>query len=282
MNKNRLLFLLEGILLFIILKFNEEAFIAYIFIVFHEASHILAAYNFNIKPKGFRIHFTGVNCSLNGLYKINNNRKIIIFFVGPLLNLFIGVIFITIAKITNNTFIMRLGYINLALFIFNMLPAYPLDGSRIFECIIQKKYSYKSTKKIMELTSFICSGIFAILFVFTIYIHKTNFSILVSSVLIIFSTIAQKRGSYFYLIGDILSKKKYMDENIYIENRCFSVNMGASLTKAVTLLDANKLNYIYVVDDNLALIKIICEKELVDAAFKFGNITFKDYLYKDE
>ena len=42
----------------------------------------------------------------------------------------------------------------------------------------------------------------------------------------------------------------------------------------------NKLNYIYVVDDKLKLLKIINENELLEALKLYGDITFKDFIEK--
>jgi Zn-dependent protease len=61
---------------------------------------------------------------------------------GPLSNLALGVVFVGLAGILNNigsgatinkiviTFIF-IGYINILLFVFNLIPIPPLDGSRI-------------------------------------------------------------------------------------------------------------------------------------------------------
>ena len=42
------------------------------------------------------------------------------------------------------------------------------------------------------------------------------------------------------------------------------------------------MNYIYVIDDKLKLLKIINESELLHALKEYGNITFKEFIDNDK
>ena len=59
------------------------------------------------------------------------------------MNLAIVCIFFLVGLIINNSIIDKIININLSLMCFNILPAYPLDGSRILELYYQKKYCIK-------------------------------------------------------------------------------------------------------------------------------------------
>ena len=97
--------------------------------------------------------------------------------------------------------------INLGLFIFNMFPAYPLDGARIYEILLGKKISYRKSKMILINISFIFSLVLIFLFLSTIFIHRVNISLLVTSILITYSTWMEKNN-----IIDNIVLEKFLDK----------------------------------------------------------------------
>ena len=87
--------------------------------------------------------------------------------------------------------------INLSLGLFNLLPAYPLDGSRICEILLTRRYLYRKTKSIVVILSIIIS---IMLFLFgtsiMIFLHKVNISFFMASVLMIYTSILEKQKRY--------------------------------------------------------------------------------------
>ncbi|NOW11867.1 CBS domain-containing protein [Clostridium saccharobutylicum] len=47
----------------------------------------------------------------------------------------------------------------------------------------------------------------------------------------------------------------------------------------MTLVDKNKFNSFYVLDDDMQLMGIIHEDELIKALKEYGNITLEEYIY---
>ena len=254
-------------------------FIGYIFIVLHEIVHIIVAYMYNVKLKGFKLHITGANCSFSDYTNLRYTQKIIMYASGPIFNLCIFIIFVLINNfLYTSKIIYDVAFINLFLCIFNILPAFPLDGGRIFEAFLCEKKLYGSARKMVEYISFFMAAIFMILFISTICIHKINFSLFIAFVLITYSTIIEMKKNTFILICSVIHKKDSLFERGYIENKNISVYYKCTLGKAITFLSRSKLNYIYVVDDKLILLKIVNESELLEALKLYGDITFKEYI----
>lgn len=281
MNKQLKIFLLEFLLLLCLCTLFKKLIIGYIFIIFHEIVHIIIAHMYKIKTTKFNLHVTGSSCSFSDFANLNYYEKIIIYISGPMFNLCVFIIFFFINNfIYNSQLIGDISLINLFLCIFNLLPAFPLDGGRIFEAFLSKGLLYKSAKKILKYTSLFVSFMFVFLFVYTIYIHKINFSFLIASILIMYSTAKEMKKNIFVLICSVLKKKDSLIKRGYIENKNISIYYKCTLNKAILFLCMNKLNYIYVVDDKLKLLKIINENELLEALKLYGDITFKDFIEK--
>jgi Zn-dependent protease len=128
------------------------AILFFVSLLLHELAHSLVATSNNLPVKEITLF------ALGGVSQIEKNptsAKIEFWmaFVGPLTSAVIGGICLLAAHLTGGSFsssaisssaihspwmaiLLWLGYINLSLAAFNMLPGYPLDGGRVLRAII--------------------------------------------------------------------------------------------------------------------------------------------------
>jgi Zn-dependent protease len=112
----------------------------------HEMAHSLVAKAYGRKVRSITLF------ALGGVSQIESeasdaNSEFWIAIVGPLASLVIGLTFLLIARAfgwlsgrePGNPFmavLLWLGYINIMLAVFNMIPGYPLDGGRVLRAVI--------------------------------------------------------------------------------------------------------------------------------------------------
>ena len=112
----------------------------------HEMAHSLVAKAYGRKVRSITLF------ALGGVSQIESeasdaNSEFWIAIVGPLASLVIGFTFLLIARVfgwlsgrePGNPFmavLLWLGYINIMLAVFNMIPGYPLDGGRVLRAVI--------------------------------------------------------------------------------------------------------------------------------------------------
>lgn len=127
----------------------------------------------DIMPIGFGVSFRVDTKNYNKkILKANllTVKKIIIVLAGPLINLILIFIFSIleyILKIGIDTLI----YVNILIFIFNMMPIYPLDGGRILKNIL---YIFLGKLKALQIVNIISKGVafvltFVIVFISVLY-----------------------------------------------------------------------------------------------------------------
>ncbi|WP_369764712.1 M50 family metallopeptidase [Flavobacterium sp. WC2429] len=140
------------------------AFILSIFItvVLHELGHALAAKNYGIKTKDITLLPIG---GLARLEKLPEKpiEELIVAFAGPMVNLFLALltsIFVTVPEneellmtqlsggINSHNFLLNFLIVNLALAIFNLIPAFPMDGGRILRALLAFKFQRHTATKI--------------------------------------------------------------------------------------------------------------------------------------
>ncbi|WP_297993585.1 site-2 protease family protein [uncultured Clostridium sp.] len=271
-------FLAEIILFFILINLNESIILAFISIFLHEISHIVVAKRNGCKFNNFKIHIYGTSAEFINIEELSKKEKIQIYLAGPFMNLVIICIFFFISLITNNNIVSKMININLNLLFFNILPAYPLDGSRILEIILSSKILFKEVIDIISKISYmIAFGLIAISLIIFMYNDGINISLIIAAIIICLITKSEKKSAMYILMGNIFIKRNKLLRNNYIENKSISVYYKIGLVNVMAIIDKNRFNSFYVLDDDLRLLFIMYEDELIEALKLYGNITLEEY-----
>ena len=277
MDRKRKMLILEFIFLLVICTLNKQMLIGFIWVILHEAVHILVANNFGLRLSSFKIHITGAGTEIDDIDDLSENRKLILYVSGPLFN-FVSAMVLLFLKNEYGLNVESSIWINLGLLFFNMLPAYPLDGVRIYEILLSKKILYKKAKKLLVRASFTVAEFIMIGFFLKIYIHKVNISLLLASVLLTYTTFLENEKTIYIIMGSIVRKSRRLISDGYIENKSISVYYKRDLIKVLSLVDRNKFNSFFVLDDDMRLLGIIYEDELIKTLKENGNMTLEELL----
>ena len=83
----------------------------------------------------------------------------------------------------------------------------------------------------------------------------------------------------YILMGNIFMKRNKLLRNKYMENKSISVYYKQGLANIMSIIDKNRFNIFYVLDDDLNVLFIMNEDELIKALKGYGNITLEEYFY---
>lgn len=278
MNKSIKSLVLEGILLILIMTINEGLFISVISVLIHEFTHIIVGRIYGCKLYQFNVRLTGTNAKLSDINDLKDFQKLNLYVSGPSINLLIFVLCFCISRAFPNEYITMIGDINLGLFIFNMIPAYPLDGSRVLEIILSKWVTYRRAKKIIRIISYIFVGFLVSIFFSELLRGKIEVGFILVSGLIIYSSYIEKKSTIYIMMENLFKKGNLIEKYEYIENRSISVSYNNTLLNLLRIVDKNKFNIFYILDEELKFLGILREDELIEALKKYGNIQIKEYL----
>ena len=139
--------------------FLTSYFVCYLFIIFHELSHIIFASIFGKKIRKLKLSIAGVCVVFNNNDGLKIIKKIIIYLAGPLGNIILALLF------RNIDFVFE---INIFLAILNLMPVYPLDGYNILNCILTSlnKISYLKSIETFFLSFLLVISIIVFFFFF--------------------------------------------------------------------------------------------------------------------
>jgi Zn-dependent protease len=111
----------------------------YASVLVHEIAHVLAARVFGMRVDSVTLHLLGGETLIEGESR-TPWQELATSIVGPLASLAIGLVSFALADSmaigTGSDIVWSIGYVNIVVAIFNMLPGLPLDGGRVFKAII--------------------------------------------------------------------------------------------------------------------------------------------------
>lgn len=271
--------LAEIILIILVCSYNSMFIFALLWVFLHELVHILVALKFGCKFYNIELHVFGMRADLLDIDSLKSSQKILVYLSGALLNIFLAIIFYTINIRYNTNFIETSMNLNIGLAIFNLLPAYPLDGSRVFEILLSKKMLFKKAQKVISIISYFIAILFMVIATLIyIFLHSLNISMIIGAIIIIYITRIEEHTTMYITMGNIVKKRNNLLKNKYIENKTISVYYKQGLVNVLALVDRNKFNTFYILDDDMKLIYILNEDELIDALKVYGNMTLEEYI----
>jgi Zn-dependent protease/CBS domain-containing protein len=109
-------------------------------ILLHELGHAIQARREGMEIEGITLWLFGGVAQFRGMFP-SAGAEFRIAIAGPVVSLLLGLFFVAIAVVTKTAeevdgVAAWLGYINLLLLVFNLLPALPLDGGRVLRAAL--------------------------------------------------------------------------------------------------------------------------------------------------
>ena len=133
------------------------------FAFLHELAHMIVGLLLGFKPQSIEIMSFGFSLNLipkeedikTKIKKSNlvELKYIYVAIAGPLFNLIIAMVFSYMSLRVNREIIDLITYSNLLIFIFNLIPIYPLDGGRVVNSVLRINKGTVLAKKYMKMIS---------------------------------------------------------------------------------------------------------------------------------
>ncbi|WP_297435368.1 site-2 protease family protein [uncultured Clostridium sp.] len=172
---------------------------------------------------------------------------------------------------------MKIFEINIVLGVFNLIPAHPLDGAKIWRAILSKFFIYKKAHKIIMMTSFCMSVFIIIIGSLLMFENITSINLVFIGILMIFTSYSIKERTMYIVLDQIISKNKRFKEIRYIENKDISVYWKEDFIKLLSMIERNKFNTFYILNDKMEYLYDLREDEVVEILKTNGNMSLEDY-----
>ncbi|MCA9262530.1 MAG: site-2 protease family protein [Planctomycetales bacterium] len=152
---------------------------AFTCVVLHELGHALAARGFGIATQGIMLLPIGGVANLERIPR-NPFQELVIAIAGPLVNVLIAAVLAAVligisglqtltssAGIVEGLLLTRLFAFNVVMILFNLLPAFPMDGGRILRALLALRWPYLWSTERAVLIGQLMAVAFGVLGLFT-------------------------------------------------------------------------------------------------------------------
>lgn len=252
----------------------KEYAAAFFSIVLHELGHIIVARIYGCKPGLIRIMPVGLSVSINEK-GCSKSASLLIYSAGPVVNLLIlsmAALFASFLKADG--FFITVVLVNTYLAAFNLIPAFPMDGGRILLELLAGRMGLLAAGRIARRLALVLAAAILIFGLLQLTQSVTNFSLILIGVYIAALWKNSKMESAFMNIKQILYRRsRFLKKGIY-QARDLVVVKSTRLDETLKNMDFDRFHLIYVLDDELRLLRVFTETEILNAACEGGGITF--------
>jgi Zn-dependent protease/CBS domain-containing protein len=133
----------------------------FVFVVFHELAHSVVARHFGIKVRKIVLYPLG---GVSEIEEVPDNPRIEwrLAIAGPLMSFVIGGVLLGLSQlisvevpaaslapsiVTAGNLVLDLAVLNLILGAFNLIPAFPMDGGRVFRALLAERMKFSDATK---------------------------------------------------------------------------------------------------------------------------------------
>jgi len=238
-------------------------------ILIHELSHVFTAHLCGIHTE--RIDMT----PFGGLAAMENaptpRKAFLIALAGPLANLLLAQLLLLLFKAYPANFVKMLIIANLGIGLFNLLPAYPLDGGRMLHALLSPLMGYERSKRLCCYLGMLLGGLILAFAIFNAFmLHIVNISFLFVGAILMFMADRQITSDVYTALKQSQKKRKMLHSRP-IEARQIAANEETAAMDLLKKLQKGQYMTAYVLDEAMKVRGILDETQILDGIVRYGS-----------
>ena len=265
-------FLLLPVLFFFMSGWNGVILVIIVFacVTFHELMHSIVAKKFGIEVRNITLLPIGGVASMSKMPE-SPKEEFLISVSGPLSNIFLAAVLflifyyapwmsgkVLLDPLAGMSLIYTIAWVNIGLAVFNLLPAFPMDGGRILRAVLSLKMPYaKATKVAVDI-----GHIFAILFGFWGLVNVNPILILIAMFIYIAASSEETQVS----LTETLKNFRVKD---ILGNNFLTIDKNTPISKVLELIFHSRQEDFPVMDGE-RVAGFVTRNDIIAATHKFG------------
>ena len=256
------LFSLTGLLL--------KATLSFIVVILHELAHSLMAKRLGVEVREIELLPFGGVAKFRDLIELSPEIEYKVALAGPIFNLILAAVTIILIRyqLLAVDFLYFFLRLNLMMGLFNLVPAFPLDGGRIFRAKLTKKAGFKEATARVLWWSKVIAVLFAILSVVGIYFGYINIMLVIIAFFIYFVALKEGKFSHYALMQYLAKKRGHVLNQGVVKAEQLVALGETPLKDILDRLVPQSFHIIMVIDQDCDILGFITEDKLINNLIK--------------
>lgn len=261
-------FQVNGLFLLLFLMFSllglfPQVLLVFFMVLIHEGAHLLAAYCGKVELKEIQLLPFGGVAQLGEELALTPGKEIGVALAGPLTSILLGGICYALHP-DPSSLLLFLARTNMTLGLFNLTPALPLDGGRIFRSLLTLILGlYQGTVTVLYLSrmmAFILGGIS----LWGVLAQEGSLFLLIIAFFVYYNAGEERANLSTLMLRYLLKKREDFQEKPYSLLTVLVVQEDLTLKEVVQRLYPHRLHLLYVVDGDLSYQGMFLEMVMIE------------------
>ncbi len=253
----------------------KDVVLLFLFVFLHELCHVLSAYILKIKVKDIELFPFGGTARIDNLDYVGIYKEIVINIAGPMFNAATAIFLLLLKHFKVPVpYYTEMMSINIVLFLFNMLPGFPLDGGKILRAVLNYFIGFKKASRFAILSGKIISICIFLAGILLLIYGKFNISFFVMPFFMLYSSRQEESSMVLTIIRDMINKKSKLIESGIMETGFICAFEDAYVNDIIKHIDLDKYHIIIVIGKDMKLKGFLTESQVFDGIVQdAGNVT---------
>lgn len=256
-----------------------ETLFLFVLVVGHELTHLVAAAYLGIRVARVELFpFGGVGYLANPI-ELEPRKEIIVAGAGPLFN---GVVFMLLWSYSRAVYPGGPAFIepdvvsfllraNLFLFLFNLLPALPLDGGRLFRALMSSHRGfYRATEAASENGKWLGIAFLVAGLLLSRYDYL-NLSISFMGIFLYYTASMEQQASVYTFIRYLIRKEKALQQNRILKGEQLVALDSMTVMDVLKQFKPSRYHQVVVLSQTCRVLALLSENQVLSAVLKYGT-----------
>ena len=236
-------------------------------ILFHELMHVLAARLLRIRVLEIELMPCGGAARLENLWRLRPGQMAAVALAGPLGNLVLMTLGAALCwwGMVSREWAAVVIEQNAVIFVFNLLPALPMDGGRVMCGWLSRRLSPAAAAKAGGYTALALAGILLGLAAYGMKKGQVNITLIVSALFLLVSVRREHRQAEYAAIESMIGRSAELENERVMPIRWLAVREDTTMREAAVCLRPGYMHMLAVYDEDMTMCAAVEEGVLMRA-----------------
>ena len=222
-------------------------------VLLHEGGHILMARRFGAGVEKVTLSPLGGVAELNGLYDLSPWEEVEVALAGPLVSVLLAAVFGCLAYLFPDAadFLDSMMILNGSLSMFNLLPVFPLDGSRIVSRLMEGRKGERLLARVQAIFGIVLGVLFAAFgLLFGLAVGRINVTWMLCGAYLVYENIRRKKAQPFAQMRRAAAREGLLERKKIMKVQQYAAKIGVSENEILRKLPGGVLCRVAWLDDS--------------------------------